>query len=291
MTASYPFLGGVYLYRVGEFFTEVALRFKKNELNIAADALAFRLVLSVFPLILFVLSFLGFLNLSYERELSAFMDVLPEQIEIVLDSFVSDVGKNGSIGILSTSLVVVFISASSGFYSLVRGIKKAYNEDNSATFIKMRVLSFFLVIIFGACIVLTLYVFTFSDAVNSILIDLKIIDHIPKFLNSFFMYLLNAFVMFAFLVVLNITCVGRKLRIKRLIPGTLFTMGAWMIISKLFNIYISNFSRYNLVYGSIGTLFIFALWLNIFSYVLLLGGQINAVFCDNDFMIELLTYH
>lgn len=68
-------------------------------------------------------------------------------------------------------------------------------------------------------------------------------------------------------------------------------MGSWMIISKLFNIYISHFSRYNIVYGSIGTLFVFALWINIFSYVLLLGGQINAVFCDDNYMIELISYH
>ena len=279
------------MYRLKELAIEVAERFKRNELNIVADALAFRLILSIFPLILFMISLLGMLNLSYDRELTNILASLPDEMQLILQNFIKEVGENTSYGLLSTSLIVALISASSGFYGLVRGIKKAYDEDLINKFIKMRLQSILLVIIFVACIVLTLYVFTFGSVINDFIVKIGLIQSIPSFLTGFFMYFLNAFVMFVFLIILNMFCVKRKLPFRRLIPGTLITMGSWMIISKLFNIYISNFSRYNIVYGSIGTLFVFALWINIFSYVLLLGGQINAVFCDDNYMIELISYH
>ena len=43
-----------------------------------------------------------------------------------------------------------------------------------------------------------------------------------------------------------------------------------------FNSYIENFSRYNILYGSIGTLMLIMLWLYLSSLVLLIGFELNA---------------
>ena len=44
----------------------------------------------------------------------------------------------------------------------------------------------------------------------------------------------------------------------------------------VFNFYIENFSRYNALYGSIGTLLIFLLWIYFNSNILLIGFELNA---------------
>ena len=43
-----------------------------------------------------------------------------------------------------------------------------------------------------------------------------------------------------------------------------------------FNIYISNFSRYNVLYGSIGTLIILMLWIWIIAILILAGNDLNS---------------
>ena len=43
-----------------------------------------------------------------------------------------------------------------------------------------------------------------------------------------------------------------------------------------FNIYISNFSRYNVLYGSIGTLIILMLWIWIVAILILAGNDLNS---------------
>ena len=49
-----------------------------------------------------------------------------------------------------------------------------------------------------------------------------------------------------------------------------------IITSLLFSYFINNFSTYNKLYGSIGTLIVIMLWLYYNSLVLLIGFELNA---------------
>jgi membrane protein len=70
---------------------------------------------------------------------------------------------------------------------------------------------------------------------------------------------------------------NKKVSVRSLFPGTIFTVVLWFAISWLFNIYIDNFTNFSALYGSIAAVIIFMLWLNIMCTVLLLGSEINAV--------------
>jgi membrane protein len=59
-------------------------------------------------------------------------------------------------------------------------------------------------------------------------------------------------------------------------PGSILATFLLIIGSLGFNIYIANFSRYNALYGSIGTLIIFLVWIFISSFILLIGFELNA---------------
>lgn len=60
------------------------------------------------------------------------------------------------------------------------------------------------------------------------------------------------------------------------IPGAILTTSLTVVMFRLFSIYVLKFSKYNELYGSIGTLLIIMLfvWLN--SIILLLGFELNA---------------
>ncbi|MDO5389026.1 MAG: YhjD/YihY/BrkB family envelope integrity protein, partial [Clostridia bacterium] len=78
-----------------------------------------------------------------------------------------------------------------------------------------------------------------------------------------------------------------KIEIKCLLPGIMFTIISWYVVSKGFNIYINNFSRYSVIYGSIAAIFVFGIWLFLLSSLILIGSQINAVLYDKEFMARL----
>lgn len=60
-------------------------------------------------------------------------------------------------------------------------------------------------------------------------------------------------------------------------PGTLFAAAAWILSTLLFDYYVDNFSAYDRLYGTLGTVIILLTWLWISSLVFLLGGEINRL--------------
>ena len=59
-------------------------------------------------------------------------------------------------------------------------------------------------------------------------------------------------------------------------PGTIFSTIFIIITSLLFSYYINNFSKYNQIYGSIGTLIIILLWIYFNAIILLTGFELNV---------------
>ena len=59
-------------------------------------------------------------------------------------------------------------------------------------------------------------------------------------------------------------------------PGATMTTLLFFMTTYAFGIYIQNFSTYNQLYGSIGALLIFLLYIWLNSNILLLGFELNA---------------
>jgi membrane protein len=59
-------------------------------------------------------------------------------------------------------------------------------------------------------------------------------------------------------------------------PGSLMAVLLWIIASALFAFYVANFSSYNKTYGALGGVIVFLTWLWITNNVILLGAEFNA---------------
>lgn len=265
------------------FSCEVKNRVIKNDLTTYANSLTFKLILAIFPFIIAILSLLGFLNLSVDKITNVFFDNLPKEMSSMIGYYITDVFEHRRLSLLSSSAVIAIYSASAGIHTMIRAICNTFNLHENRNYIRTRIISICLMITFFAIIVATLYIMIFGDIINKELIEKSIINCIPSIITGTLMHGLVLIVMIIFLLLLYRFSLG-KIAFRYLMPGILFTLISWFIVSKIFNIYVSNFSRYSVIYGSIGTLFVFAIWLFLLSYVILIGAQINAVLYDRDFM-------
>jgi len=59
-------------------------------------------------------------------------------------------------------------------------------------------------------------------------------------------------------------------------PGSLVAVLLWIVASALFAFYVANFSSYNKTYGALGGVIVFLTWLWITNNVILLGAELNA---------------
>jgi membrane protein len=249
-----------------------------NDLVDMANALSFKLILSIFPFIIFLMSLIAFLEVDVSGYLVAFTNNVPSEVGDIINTFIDEVVNTKRVTLLSSSLLVAMVSASSGFFTLMKGLNRAYDVTIKRNYLFRRFISLLLVIIFTALIITSLYICMFSDILN----DKLFANHpeLSEVMLSVRSYAVAALLMFFMIILIYLLAVEKKIGIRRLIPGALFTMGLWLVVSKCFNIYVNNFSRYSAVYGSIGAIFVFALWINFLSYALLIGGQINAVIYD-----------
>lgn len=249
----------------------------ENELMLMSNALTYKLLISIFPFIIFLMTLLGFSNLSLEGYIIEASKTLPEPIENILIVFVKEVVHTKSVSLLSTSFLVTIYSASTGFNSIIQGLNRAYGQEDTRNFILKRGTSVMLVFIFAILVNCSLLFFIFSDYIGSLIIKYTPLEFIPYFLDSIFLYIFIALVLLIMVLVIYKISISRKVTLKSILPGAIISVFSWLILSKGFNIYINNFSKYSKIYGSIGSIFVLVIWLNMISLVLLLGGQINAI--------------
>jgi uncharacterized BrkB/YihY/UPF0761 family membrane protein len=60
----------------------------------------------------------------------------------------------------------------------------------------------------------------------------------------------------------------------------------FFVLSWGFSLYINNFSRYNLLYGSIGTLLLLMLWVYFSCIVLLVGYELNISIYNGSLLVK-----
>jgi membrane protein len=69
-------------------------------------------------------------------------------------------------------------------------------------------------------------------------------------------------------------------KFKFITTGSMIGTLVWLLASWCFGIYASHFGTYNLTYGSIGGVIVLLIWFYITGFILLMGGEMNAILED-----------
>lgn len=273
------------------FVVEIIKRVKENDLISMANALTYKLIISIFPFIIFLMTLIGFLDIDISGYVFDITRDIPVQVQDIFHTFIEEVFETKQIAILSVSLLIYIYTASSGFHSFIKGLNRAYGVKEKRGFFFTRLISFFLVVLFTFSIILSIYILILTDVINSIIISYSMLKEIPTILKSAWLNVIMVIIMYFTIVLVYRLGADIKVKLVQILPGAIFTASSWLILSKCFNIYVNNFDRFSVVYGSIGGLFVFMFWLNLLSYVVLIGCQINAVLGDKIYMQNLLHKH
>ncbi|WP_304769783.1 YihY/virulence factor BrkB family protein, partial [Ileibacterium valens] len=69
----------------------------------------------------------------------------------------------------------------------------------------------------------------------------------------------------------------KPLKVKKILPGILFSIFAWILASVIFSFYVENFANYSVIYGAIGGFMVLLLWLYLTSTIFILGSELNDI--------------
>lgn len=270
-----PGFEGVPLYDVLVYFIR---GFTKVNLVDRAAAVAFNVFLALFPMILFLFTLIPYLPLQgvTTNLLEALQEILPPGTYESVANTIKEIMSIEHGGLMSIGLLLAFYFSTSAVSSFFRGFNMGDKEFGQVSFIKEQLYSILVMIMFVALLLLSIVLMTMGQRLLSVFF-VKI-----HFYNDFVIFLINLLrwliAIFALIVAMSLLYHfgdPRSKKFKLFTPGTLLFTGLFIVGTLLFNFYISNISTYNVLYGSIGGLIIFVMWIYFNCILILVGYELN----------------
>ncbi|WP_055069349.1 YihY/virulence factor BrkB family protein [Clostridium massiliamazoniense] len=268
--------------RILSGFLRFFKKIMEDDIYALSSQLAYNLILSFFPFIIFIMTVIGYLHLNSEEVLTLLKNIMPLPAYELVQSTVLEVVNSQQAGLLWGSILLTLWVSSSGFGAVIRGLNKAYGIEEKRSFIKVKLISIISVLILAIVIVITLFLFVFGEYIkNFIIINTSYSGAFMLILGIGKNIILTLFLIIAFTVMYElIPC--KRIGWYNAVPGAAFTTLGWILSSYAFAYYVNNFSNYSRLYGSLGAVFIFMTWIFLTSFILILGGEVNVILLDKE---------
>ncbi|KJD58116.1 ribonuclease [Bacillus velezensis] len=259
------------------FIKELFARFSLHEGQSKSAELAYFFLLSLFPLMIFMLTLTAYLPISAEDVLGAVDQYAPDSAMSMVKSITEQTLNKRSGGLLSFGIIAVIWSASNGMNAIVRAFNHAYEVEENRSFIIIRLTSIFLTIAMVVTILIALLLPVFGREIGMLAADFIGASSLFLQVWSVVRWGISPLILLIVFTALYIFAPNKRLSLRFVLPGAVFAAAGWIIVSMLFSFYVGTFANYSATYGSIGGIIVLMIWFYLTGTLLILGGEINAL--------------
>ncbi|ATA82689.1 ribonuclease BN [Capnocytophaga leadbetteri] len=250
----------------------------KGTLTHRASAIAYSFFLAIFPFLLFILNLIPYIPIDhFQVDFWVFIDgLLPPGTHQFFSDIFFDIAEKRRGSLLSSVFFLSIFLMTNGIMAIFGGFEFSYHIQLTRTYVKQYLYALMVAIILSLLVLFVvitfmgyeIYLVPYLEEIN-FLTDNETLLKISKLGFVAVMTYIATSILFYFG-----TIEGKESKFFSV--GSTFTTILFGVTTYLFGIYIENFSQYNQLYGSIGALLIFLLYIWINSNILLLGFELNA---------------
>lgn len=252
---------------------------RKFDIDQRASAVAYSLTLALFPAIIFLFTLIPYIPIKDLDQLIMEMlrENIPRGIYNDADQTIMDIISRPRKGVLSFGFIFAMIASTNGMMSLMRSFDMVYQDHETRGFLKIRGVAILLTLLLVVVLFLSVVLLIVGDAVMNLLGEWHIIKdnwliallNITRYLVSFGALMLTISIVYRFA-----PSHGRQNNFVNV--GSIVASVLILTATYGFSFYLSRFSSYNKLYGSIGTMIALMIWLYLLAFVIILGFEINA---------------
>lgn len=273
---SLPFFDGVPLYDVALFFWRSIV---DGAITTRASAIAFSFFIALFPAIIFLFTLIAHLHIeNFQEEIFIFIQQLvPESTFQTIETTLEDILNRPRGNLLSFGFFAALIFATNGLASMMSAFDATVHSIYRRTWLSQRLTAIYMLIILSVLLTTAVVLMTGGQYI------IKYIDEKDVIRDDFLVYFLTVskwvitvamfFFAYSFLYYM---APAKKTKWRFISAGGSLATVLSIVAFIGFTYYINNFSQYNILYGSIGTLLIILLLLYLMSLILLIGFELNA---------------
>ncbi len=269
-----PKLGGLSFYDLLELY---GLGIAESAFSYHASAIAFSFFMALFPFALFILNLIPFIPIEgFQADFLEFVkDGVPPNTYDAIYKIISDILNNSHSGLLSSGFILSIFLMANGLNGILGGFESSKHVLIKRGFFYQYLVALGMSLVLSLLLLLTVAtIVVFEVVIQMTIIQDVLSDRIPLIILGRYV-----FVILMILITISILFKFGTTHAKNtafISIGSVFTTILVILDSYVFGIWVLRFSKYNELYGSIGTLLImmFYIWIN--CAILLLGFELNA---------------
>jgi len=271
-----PGMHGIPIFYVAKQFKE---SLSSGKLSIRSAAIAYHFLLAIFPAIIFLFTLTAYLPIpDFDKLLlGALQEVLPEaSFEAVKNTILDIIGIQRD-GLLSIGFILALFSANNGVTAIIKSFNASMFVKETRSVWKIRLIALLLTVILSCLVVASILLVIFTNLGLNYLIKKEIITDginvaaiiVGKWITFYSLIFFSV----SFLYYMGPTSNARS---RFLTQGAMLVSVLIIFLLIGFSFFVSNFSRYNTVYGSVGALIALMVLINLLALLLLAGYEYNV---------------
>src|SRR5437762_851583 len=248
-----------------------------------AAQMAYLLLFALAPGLLFLWHLLGLFGTDPAKLhqmfllLQSFMPPDPK-VQDILDTAVASVVVTGSSGMLANAGIILGIYFGTVFIATIsRALSQTHGVREDAHWWSKYIISFFMLFWFGIVILFCFNAIVFGERLAGIAeVNLQLTIPLQAWIAALNLPFTALALVFLALAVYLLTP-ENYLTVRQALPGAIFFSIGWIIATKLFQIYVARYDRYNPTYLALASIIVLLTWMYLTCLLLLLGGKLNAI--------------
>jgi membrane protein len=261
---------------------ETGQEFLRDKVTMMAGDSAFRLILSLPPLVIFfaalssVLSQYTGLNVFDWVETQIESAPVPAEAEDMLTMILDTADQQGGPGLLSFGIILALWSASSAVGTMMQAFNIAYKTEESRGFVRQKLTAIGLTIGLSLLVIGSFILFVFGQRIGEAVAGAAGLGQTFELVWNIARWPILVFLFMIALAILYWAGPALRQSFRWLTPGAVVATLVWLVAVWGFSLYL-QFSDPGSAYGALGTMVVLLVFLYMSSIVVIAGAELNAV--------------
>lgn len=251
----------------------------RYDIDQRASAVAYSLTLACFPGIIFLFTLVPYIPIDNldDQIMGILRELMPRGIYQDAKTTITDIISRPRNSVLSFGFIFALVASTNGMLSLMRSFDMVYEDEETRGFLEKRGVAALLTFVLVAVMFLLIVLLIVGDVVKGIVIEWNIVNDswivsslsITRYLVSFGALMLAISIIYRF-------APSKGGRYAFVNTGSFISTVLILLSTYGFSFYLSKFTSYNKLYGSIGTMIALMIWFYLLSLLLIFGFEVNA---------------
>jgi membrane protein len=264
---------------LGTFLKRLAREISDDTVTDSAAQLSYYFLFALFPFLFFLVTLTAYLPIqqSVDELMARLQPIMPGEALRLVSDHLNALVNQPKPQLLTVGLLVAIWSASRGVDATRKGLNLAYDVKEHRPWWKVQLIAVGVTLLTTILVLLAVTMVLLGGKAGFWLFDKLEIGQQFVMVWTWLRWPFTAVVVMLAAAMGYYFLPDVKQKFKFITPGSVVGTLVWLLATFGFTQYAEHFGKYNITYGSLGSVVVLMTWLYITGLVFLVGGEMNAI--------------